>query len=155
MTGKAEIERLKQRLDATFMRASGTQGDIELLSDFARYLCVLVSGFLEQAIIEILLEHVRTHSHDSVQRHVEQRLRRFTTANAENLVQLLGSFDSDWRMDLENFLVDEYKDAVDSIVALRHRVSHGHSVGVSMVQVGDYYDRVKHVVEHVLDLCIP
>jgi len=97
MTGRAQVEQEKQRLDATFKRAAGAQGEPELLSDFARYLCVLVSGFLEQAVIELLLEYVRLRSPVSIQRHMGQRLRRFTTANAQNITELLGSFDLDWQ----------------------------------------------------------
>lgn len=155
MTGRAEVERQRQKLDATFKRASSIGGDVELLSDFARYLCVLVAGFLEQAVIELVLEHVRNHSHTSVQRHVEQHLRQFTSAKSQRIIDLIGGFDPDWRKDLEAYLVDEYKDAVDSVVDLRHTISHGRSVGVTIARVQDYYGRVKHVVGHIADLCTP
>jgi hypothetical protein len=155
MTGRAQVQREKQRLDATFKRASGAQADPELLSDFARYLCVLVSGFLEQALIELLLEYVRLRSPEQIQRYVEQRLRRFTTANAKNITELLGSFDLDWQKNLERYLVDERKDAVDSVVDLRQTLSHGRFAGVTMASVQRYYDRVKEVVDHIADLCIP
>ena len=153
MTGKAEVERQRQKLDATFKRALTIGGDAELLSDFARYLCVLVAGFLEQAIIEIALEHVRTQSGGSVQQHVEPRLRRFTNANTQRIVELIGSFDSDWHADLEKFLVDEYKDSVNSVVDLRHGISHGRPVGVTMARMQAYYVQVKKVVEHIANLC--
>lgn len=155
MTGRAEVGRQRQKLDATFKRAASIGGDAELLSDFARYLCVLVSGFLEQAVIELVLEHVRTHSDSSIQRHVERRLRRFTTAKAQRIIELLGSFDSDWRINLESYLIDERKDAVNSVVDLRKTISHGRSTTVTMVRVRDYYIQVKDVVEHIADLCIP
>jgi hypothetical protein len=156
MTGKAEVASLKQRLDATFQRASGIGGDAELLSDFSRYLCVLVSGFLEQSIIELVLEHVRQRSQPSVQRYVDTRLRRrFANANAQRILDLLGSFDPAWRTDLEAFLVDEYKDAVDSVIALRNNISHGRFVGLTMARVREYYERVGAVVDHVADLCVP
>jgi hypothetical protein len=156
MTGRAEIDKQKKRLDATFERARKTMpDDAELLSDFARYFCVLVAGFLEQAMIEVALEHVRTHSHISVQRHVDTRLRRFTSANTQNIIELLGSFEADWRIDLEGYIVDEYKDAINSVISLRHTIAHGRYVGVTMVSVKDYYERVKNVVDHVADLCIP
>ena len=155
MTGRAQVQREKQRVDATFKRATGAQDDPELLSDFARYLCVLVYGFLEQSVIEILLEYVRLRAQESVQRHVEQRLRRFTTANAQNIAHLLGSFDPDWERDLVNYLVDEHKDAVNSIVDLRQTVSHGRFTSVTMTNVHRYYERVKEVVDHIADLCIP
>lgn len=155
MTGRAEVQRQKQKLDAIFQRVVGAQPEAEVLSDFARYLCVLVAGFLEQAVIEIVLDHVRTHSQVSIQRHLGQRLRRFTNAKAQRVVDLLGSFDPDWRLDLEGYLVDEHKDAVDSIVDLRNTISHGRSAEVTIARVQEYYGRVKHVVDHIADLCVP
>ena len=127
MTGRAEVERQKRRLDAVFERISSVDDDPELLSDLARYLCVLISGFLEQAVIELILEYASVRSSESVQRHVAGRIRRFTTPNAKNLAELLGSFDLDLQNKLETYLIDEYKDAVDSIVNLRHAIAHGRS----------------------------
>jgi hypothetical protein len=155
MTGRAQIYQEKQRLAETFKRASAIRGDSELSSDFARYLCVLVSGFLEQALIEILLEYTRQRAHESVQRYVGQKLRRFTTANAQNITELVGSFDPDWRQDLEGYLVDEPKDAIDSIVNNRHAVAHGRPVGITLSSVQRYYNRVIEVVDHIADLCLP
>jgi hypothetical protein len=155
MNGRAQVDSQRQRLDETFKRAGNLNGDPELLSDFARHLCVLVSGFLEQSIIELLLEYVRHRSDETVQRHVDRRLRRFTTAKANNIAELLGSFNPDWQMDLRGYLVDERKDAVDSVVTLRQAVSHGRFAGITMVSVKRYYDRVKEVVEHIADLCVP
>jgi hypothetical protein len=155
MTGRAEVESLKRRLDSTFKRASNVGDDAELMSDFARHLCVLVSGFLEQAVIELLLEYVRQRTPQEIQRHVGQRLRRFSSASAGNLGELLGSFDLDWQRSLELFVVDEYKDAVDSVVGLRYTIAHGKFAGVTIASVQSYYDRVKKVIEHIADLCLP
>ena len=155
MNGKTEIDRQRKRLDATFERASKAGTDLELSSDLARYLCVLVAGFLEQAVIEIALEHVRKHSHISIQRHVENRLRRFTSANTQNVIDLLGGFDPDWRIDLEAYLVDEHKDAINSVVNLRHTIAHGRYTGTTLAGVQNYYKVVKRVVQHCTDLCIP
>jgi HEPN superfamily RiboL-PSP-like protein len=156
MTGRAEIERQKRILDATFKRASKLAGDAELLSDFARYLCVQVAGFLEQSVIEVALQHARTHSQPSVQRHVERGLRRFTSANAQKIIQLFGGFDQDWQKDLEAHIVNERKAAVDSIIALRHTIAHGRNPGaITFVRIEGYYGQIKQVVDHVADLCIP
>ena len=155
MTGKAEVNRQRQQLDATFKRATGLGPDPELLSDYARYLCVLVSGFLEQAVVELLIEYVRTHSDTHVQQHVEQRLRQLTNLKVQRLIDVFGSFDPDWRRDLEAFLVDEYRDAVNGIVDLRNNIAHGRSVGITMSRVQDYYVRVKAVVERLAQLSVP
>lgn len=155
MNGRAEVVRMKQRLDATFQRIAGVSYDMELQSDFARYLCVLVSGFLEKAVAELVLEHARRSGSLSLQRFVERKTRRFTNANAQRLQNLLGSFDPDWSRTLESFLDGELKDAVDSVVDLRNTIAHGGSVGVSYQRVSDYYVRVQRVVDQIADLCAP
>lgn len=155
MNGRAEVAKLRQRLDATFKRISDVGSNIEVQSDFAKYLCVLVSGFLEKAVAQLALEHAKRTGAPSLQRFVERNTRRFTNANAQRLKNLLGSFDPIWRRRLENLLIDEYKDAVDSIVDLRNTIAHGGSVGVTYQRVSDYYIVIKKVVDEIADLCAP
>ena len=156
MTGRSEVALLRRRLDATFARASGLGADAELLSDFARYLCVLVSGFLEQSVIALVQEHVRLNSNPAVQRHIEARLKRqFTNANSQRLIDLMSTFDPAWGNELQNFLVDEYKDAVNGIIDVRNTIAHGRFIGITMTRVQDYYVRVVRVVEQVAKLCVP
>lgn len=155
MTGRAQVQSERRRLDETFKRATGVKGDAELSSDFARHLCVLISGFLEQAIIELLLEYVRIRCPVEIQRHVGHRLRRFTSPKANNIIDLFGTFDLGWQANLKMYLVNEYKDAVDGVVNLRHSIAHGRNTGVTMSSAQSYYDRVKSVVDHLADLCLP
>ncbi len=155
MSGRAEVWRLRQRLEATMSRVVLVQHDPELQSDFAKYLCVLVSGYVETAVTELLLEHSRRNAAPTVQRYVEARTRRLTNLNSERLQQLLGSFDQDWREDLSLLLVDEKKDALDSVVNLRNKIAHGDSVGVTYHRIAEYYRHISPVVERVADLCAP
>lgn len=155
MTGRAEVYRLRQLLNNTFDRGTKVGDDLEVQSDFARYLCVLVSGFLEKAVVELVLEHTRRTASPTIQSYVEFSMRRFTNAKAQRLQELLGAFDPEWGESLEKFLVDERKDALESIVTLRNRISHGQSVGVTFVRVKQYYEHILCVVDHVANLCEP
>ena len=155
MTGIAEVKRLTSVLDATFLRVAKLNADPELQSDFARYLCILVSGFLENAVAELLIEHARRHGGPSVLRFVDSEARRVTNINSQKLKSHLAKFDSDWLKNLDGFLVDERKAAVDSIVALRNRIAHGQSVGITLVRVKEYYSQVQLVVERLASLCAP
>lgn len=147
---------MKQRLDATFGRVQGVQYDPELQSDFAKYLCVLVSGYIERAMIELVLEHARGKGAPTLLRFVEQRTRTFTNANASRIQELLGSFDPAWRQELaENVLVDEWRDAVDSVVSLRNTIAHGGSVGLTYKRIVEYYERAQYVIDQVANLCVP
>jgi len=110
---------------------------------------------MEKAITALVLEHSARKSAPSVQRFVESQTCRLTNVNSERLKELLGSFDPDWQHDLSAFLVDERKDAIDSIVSLRNTIAHGQSVGVTYNQVRRYYEQIQKVIDHVVDLCAP
>jgi hypothetical protein len=118
-------------------------------------LCVLVSGFLENAIIAIVLDMAQRRSAGSVAQFVERQLDHWTNPNSDKIIKLLGQFDTTWRTALELYLVDERKEAVNSLVALRHRIAHGEPVGTSLAQVKEYYTTVLDVVEFTTDLLDP
>ncbi len=123
MTGRAEVARLKQRLDATFARVRGASGDLELQSDFSRYLCILVSGYLEKSVSELVLAHASRSRSPSLQRFVDQRTKQFTNAKPQRLKELLNDFDPDWRTSFEAAVVDDVKAAVESVVDLRNKIA--------------------------------
>lgn len=155
MRGRAAVARQRRQLDVTFSRARGLAAAPELRSDFARYLCIRVSGFVEQATIALLIEFVRQRSDPRVLRHVERSVRRISNLNTQRLVEVVGAFDPSWGGALETFIVGEYKDALDAIVRLRNEVAHGHDVNVSWSHVNDHYTRVKRIIERVADLLLP
>jgi hypothetical protein len=146
---------MEQRLDETFKRVDAACLESEVLSDFARYLCVLVSGYLEKAVYELVLEHARKNGGRSLQRFVEHRTKRFTNANTQKLRDLLGDFDSEWGSRFETEIDAELKDGINAVVKLRNKISHGDSVGVTYRVIFDYYIRVKKVINYIADLCVP
>ena len=154
MIARKNIHQLKSRLDSTFDRARKIS-DPELQSDMARYLCILVSGYLETATVEWFLHHAREGSRPTIQKFVESRLSGFTNANAQKLLSLLATWNQDWHDEMLEFLVDEKKDAIDSIIALRNSIAHGQWVGVTLVRVSAYYSEVEKVVLKIGDLVAP
>lgn len=93
-----EVIRRRARLDATFALVVRLN-DQELQSEFAKYLCVLVSGFFEQAVRDILLSYAAMNSDQFVTRYVENTIDR-TNLNAQRLEELAGRFSNDWRQRL-------------------------------------------------------
>jgi len=146
---------MRNRLDATFLRAPGPGSDLEFQSDFAKYLCVLVSGFFENAITALILDYVERRSSPEVTLYVERQLKYWTNPNTEKIVSLLSSFDSTWGKDATTHLVDARKESLNSLVSLRHKIAHGESVGTSLYQVKEYYKTVREVVEYLTDLIEP
>lgn len=155
MNGRFEVKRLQNRLNATLDRAPNPTADIEAQSDFAKYFCVLVSGFLENAIIALVLDIAQRRSAPEVAHFVERQLDLWMNPTCEKITQLLGNFSADWRIEAEKYLVDERKAAVNSLVALRNKIAHGESVGTSLAQVKNYYATVLNVVEFMSNLIDP
>ncbi len=152
MNGRGQVSRLRKRLESTLSRAPNSAADIEVQSDFAKYFCILVSGFLESAIVALILDYAERRSSPEVTLYVERHLDFWTNPNAGKIIQLLGSFSLDWKIASEQFLIDERKATVNSLIALRHKIAHGESVGTSLTQVKAYYAIALEVVEFVANL---
>lgn len=144
----------RQRLDAAFGRAVQLEADPELQADFARYLCVLVAGFVEKSVSEIVVEHAKNNGSPTLQRFIERNARKFTNANAEKVLSFIGSFSSPWRVSMEEVIVDERRAALDSIYGLRNTIAHGGNVGLTYSQVSNYYGSIKIVIEKLEELCL-
>ena len=149
MNGRREVTRLKQQLDAAFSRVSLlSTSDIELRSDFARYLCVLVSGYLEMAVQELAAECCRRQSSPMIHRFASSQLRSFQNPGREKVLQLMGSFNPGWRTYLESNFANELE-AAGSVVSNRNLIAHGRSVSITYIRVRDYFDRVQRLVEQL------
>lgn len=156
MNGRNEVARLQKRLEDTFKRAPNSMGDVEFQADFAKYYCILISGFLENALIALVLDVAQKRSAPEVAFFVERKLaKKWTNPNCEKIIQLLGNFKQDWRVAVETYLVDERKAAVDSLVDLRNKVAHGENVGTSLAQVKAYYATVIDVINFIANLVDP
>ena len=157
MSARFAVHRHKQRIDAaiTRMQAIPLDWDGELKADLAKYLCVIVSGYLEKSVSELLIEHARKSGAPSLLRYVEKTTSRFANANSEKILTIVDQFDSNWHSRMQAVLVDEVKAAVDSVVANRHQIAHGGSVGLTLARMVAYYELVQGVIEELADMCEP
>uniref|UniRef100_A0A7C4GG23 RiboL-PSP-HEPN domain-containing protein n=1 Tax=candidate division WOR-3 bacterium TaxID=2052148 RepID=A0A7C4GG23_UNCW3 len=144
----ASVASSKQRLDNLFeLVGELPEEPFEIRAHWAKYLCVLCSGFIETATEAILTEYARRHGTPSeVLCYVRHRLQRFNNPKYEELLALLGIFTSAWREGLERLLGEEHRAAINSIVANRHRIAHGKDVTLSYHDVRGYYQKVLQAV---------
>ncbi len=152
---QSEAWRLKQRLDATFERIRSEDIEsIELQADFAKYLCVLISGYLERSIIEIVQEHARQNGSLTLARFVEAKTKRFTNARPQKIKELLDSFDQEWGREIEGFLNAGMGESVSTIISNRHQIAHGFSSDITISQVQNHYKDIQKIVDKVQRICI-
>lgn len=148
-----EITQFRDRLDYLFDKVASLGDDLELQAHWARYLCVLCSGFLEASVRAIYCDHVNACAAPHVARFAETRLRMFQTPKMQRILELAGAFKHEWRIELEDATSGALKDAVDSIVDNRNSIAHGRNVGISYAQIKDYYGRARKVVELLEHQC--
>ena len=152
---QTRIATARTRLDSTFERIGAIPlEDSELRSDGSRYLCVLVSGFLEKSVVALVLSYVAKVSHPRISSLAESKLKNTTNLKSEKLSQLIGSIDTSWGHSLRDFLEDDAKAAIDSVVDLRHQIAHGVHTGVSYITIKEYYVQVCRVVDFLTQMLV-
>src|SRR5438270_3153804 len=134
-----DVHRFERRLNMLFQKASALSEDLELQAHFARYLCVLVSGYLETAIAQIYSDYAERKGHPHLATYVNRQMSRFQNPNMTKVLGLVRDFNPGWAEDLKVSTQGQIKDSVDSVVANRHKIAHGESVGVSLAYARQYY----------------
>ena len=148
------VVREKQRLDSVFSLVKQMRLDEEVLSHWAKYLCVLTSGFVENALRLILHDYATKHANETVASYVSERIEGLTNLNDEKISQLLGSFSPIWRDTFIRVRSPKQKDAIDSVVANRHLIAHGRSVGLTLARMKVYYDEISQAVKIIDENCV-
>jgi len=147
-----EVHRHKRRLDALFDKVESID-DIEMKAEWAKYLCVLTSGYIEQSVRTILSDFADDRAHDFVSNYVSSQLDYFNNPKAGKIEEAVRGFNPQWADQIRDAVEGEIKEALNSIVANRHQIAHGRDVDLSFVRMKDFYDRATHAVDILDDLC--
>jgi len=149
-----EVIRYQTRLDSLFEKVKNIQ-DFELQAEWAKYLCVLVSGYLETAIRAIYSEYARNKANKNVANFVSSRLSGFQNPNVDMILQRARAFSPIWADELESVLNtrDELKNSVNSIVTNRNHIAHGENVGITYTTIYKYYQNAIKVMEMIENQC--
>lgn len=150
-----EMSRQLQRLESLFKRAGeASNGDLDLQSHWARYLCVLVSGFVENGVKEIYSEFVSRGASKPVADYAISYLATIQNPKAEKILAITGSFKKEWRDELAKYLEEDgRKDAVDSIMTNRHQIAHGKDVGITLARVQGFFKKIADILAFIEQQC--
>ena len=144
----ATITSYKQHLDHLLLEAAKVSDD-EMKSHLAKYICVLVSGYVESSIRCIIIDYATNKAHPYITTFVSNNAQSITNLKHEKIGQLLKLFSEKWYRQFSALISEEEKDAFDSIVANRHLIAHGRSVGMSFVRVKKFYEKIVEGIETI------
>lgn len=127
---------------------------LELRAHWARYLCVLSAGFIENALKDVYAKYARSRSQPAIADFVEATLRRIQNPKASRFLETAAAFNKDWEDDLRNYLEDEgRKEAVDAIMSNRHLIAHGKDSGITLARLVEYLSKSVQVIEYIEEQC--
>ena len=151
-TARTEINRLKRSLQDLYHRCNQLDSGSEISGDMNRYLCVRVSGFLEQSLLAASRSLCEARSSRESLRFSLSWLERAPNPRADEIIKLVNRFDANWSQDLRLLLSeDERQTRVNSLLGIRNDIAHGKNQGVSKTQAWEYYQLAVEIVDWILD----
>ncbi len=150
-----ELQKGLQRIERLIEQTQKAAGDnIELQAHWGRYLCVLVAGFLENALREIYSDFAQRAASGPAARFIANTLAKIMNPKAQRFTETAGRFKPEWASELDRFLADSNrKDAIDTIINNRHQIAHGKEAGINVVRVRQCLDKCVEVVEFLESQC--
>lgn len=142
----------RQRIDTLFGKVASV-ADPAAQAEWSKYLCVLVSGFIEESLRVLLEEYTLTHASPVIRAFVSREVKEITNCKTSKIISILQRFDPKWESDFldqiqaRSRIIDEIKNSLDSVVSNRHLIAHGKNVGLRYTTVATYYTNVKRAVE--------
>lgn len=150
----AELSRQLQVITELFKKTA-TLSDIEMQAHWAKYLCVIVAGFLENSVTELFSRYVEGQASANVTRFSHGRLEKILNPKAERFVQTAHAFNKHWGATVESFIEgDGRKEAINAIMDNRHKIAHGQTSTITAVRLQGYLDKAVEVIRFIEQTCV-
>lgn len=149
---RRELVRLKQDLDDTYRRYGEALRDIPIgfQGDVHRYMCIRLSGYLEQLFFCAITGYLKSTGNRSG----TFGLSFFSSApnlKPSALLKLVGRFGDEWLNDLEVLLDDgDRRGHLGTLLAVRNKTAHGQNYRGSAPSVATYKSVVDDIHRWVL-----
>jgi hypothetical protein len=144
------VQSLTQRLDHVVLLGEKIGTEEELASEYSKYLCVLLSGYVEESTRVLLTAYALKRSNPEIASFASKKIQEVTNLKEEKLTGLLSMFSKTWEEEFSIRMQTGEKDALDSVVAIRHLVAHGRPTNISFVRTKGYHKLIKSIVR-ILD----
>ncbi len=149
----SEIQKINDLVSKTFA-ACGS--NIELQSHWAKYICILTAGLMENAIKEVYISYASSQVSTPIAKYISSKLSTIRNPKQQVFLDTAAAFNETWKTNLENYLFDDGRgDALDSVMNNRHLIAHGKSNTsyLSLSQVKTYLNKSIEILEYIETQC--
>jgi hypothetical protein len=149
-----EIKVIEKRISELMARInillSDKNRDDETISDLTKLLCILVSGFIEKRIVDIIKAYATKRSSKEIQSYISKSLTGTTNLRIEKIVKLIGLFSPEWEEQIkatERYC--EYQESLNYIIGNRNTIAHGGSSSVTMKDIDANFIIIKDFIKEI------
>ncbi len=145
------LARQQQKIEDLINKTdNATNRDLSLQSEWAKYLCIVCAGFLENALQELYSEFADVAASEPVARFVKRELSFIQNPKSDRFIEIAKSFKEEWAKDLNDFMdKNGGNSAINSIMSNRHNIAHGKDSTITLSLLKDYFQRALKVIEHI------
>jgi len=149
-----ELSRQIQQLTALINKTDqASAGDPEMQAHWAKYICVLSAGLLENALSELYTEYAQGAASGAVAAYVRANISKIQNPKTSRYVEIASTFKKEWGEELAAYASEGRKEALDSIMTNRHLIAHGKQSDISMARVKEYLKKSIELIEVVEEQC--
>lgn len=144
---RLRLSSYEKSLDNLFNQVSAIK-EIEIKSHLAKYLCIQLSGYLENVVKSLVDEYHNGTCKPATASYISNKMRNFNNINEERLKTLLKNFDKEWEYQFTSTISEEWLSSLESIISQRNLIAHGNAgrSNISFMNVEKYYRDLKELV---------
>lgn len=152
-----EIARQLEKLETLIKRTGEACGNnLELQAEWAKYLCILSAGFIENALKEIYVAFAHRKTSKPIANYLSSTLSPIRNPKTQKFLDIAEAFSPAWKDELENYVnINGRLEAIDSIMSQRHLIAHGknQNSSITLGKLKDYLARSVEVIEFIERQC--
>lgn len=152
MFANNDLNQQINRINNLITKAKTFEPDDELKSHLAKYICVLCSGFIENAVYHVFSDIATRHCPQSiVLTYTKTHLYKLQNTNTLKIKEIAKSFNANWWDNgLKDYLQEDNRGAaIDYILKERHNIAHGRSSEITIDKLDEYLNKTTQVIKYI------
>ena len=130
-------DRIKNLVANPPTSSEGIGSELEMQAHWAKYTCVLISGFIEQAVKEIILEHTSANAAPRIRKYIEGTWPNSKNMRSDAIREILDHLDPRWSDQYDAWVkTEERKKEINEIIKWRNYIAHGKESNTGNVTLG-------------------
>jgi len=143
---RLRLETQEKRLDELIELMDSIE-DEDVKSHFSKYLCIKVSGYLENVVKTLISTYIDGTCPRPIQSFIKNKIKNTTNLSTDKIAVFLENFEKTWASEFETKLSDKMSESLNSVVSNRNQIAHGGQDNITPRVIKGYYEDIKEVVK--------